>query len=77
MDKADIKTNLFKIGELIDEANQCETDLDLAINLVLQTSKSFDNLNDHQFRADLDNLKKAWNKREQFNELRIKLNTIY
>lgn len=35
MDKTDIKAYLFEIGELIDEANQYEDDLNIAINLVV------------------------------------------
>lgn len=77
MDKTDMRADLFEIGELIDEANQYEDNLNIAINLVVQLSKNYDGLNDPKFKHYLDNLEKVWNKRKQFDELRVKLNTIY
>jgi hypothetical protein len=77
MDKTDMRADLFEIGELIDEANKYEDDLNIAINLVVQLSKNYDDLNDPKFKHYLDNLEKVWNKRKQFDKLRVRLNTIY
>lgn len=77
MDKTDMKAHLFEIGELIDEANQCETDLNIIIPLIIGMYQNLDDLNDTLFKVKLNHLKKIWEERKQFEELRIKLNTIY
>lgn len=72
-----MKAHLFEIGELIDEANQCETDLNTTIPLIIGMYQNLDDLNDTLFKVKLNHLKKIWEERKQFEELRIKLNTIY
>lgn len=77
MDKADMKANLFKIGELIDEANRCEADLRFTINQIVQICEKSNDLNNTLLKVKLNHLKKIWKERKQFDELRIKLNIIY
>ena len=77
MDKTDMQADLFEIGELIDEANQCEFELDSAINQIIGIYEVSNDLNDPTFKHYLDRLEKVWNKRKQFDELRIKLNAIH
>lgn len=74
-----MKADLFEIGELIDEANQCECEfeLDSAINQIIGMYEVSNDLNDPTFKRCLDRLEKVWNKRKQFDKLRVRLNTIY
>ena len=72
-----MKAYLFDVGELIDEASQYESNLGFIIDQIIEIYEKSNDLNDTLLKVKLNQLKEIWNKRKQFDELRIKLNTIY
>ena len=77
MNERDVQADLFEMGELIDEASQYESNLGFIIDQIIEIYEKSNDLNDTLLKVKLNQLKEIWNKRKQFDELRIKLNTIY